>query len=245
MKKLIALLMTLAIVVSLCACGSSSNGSTDTNDTVSESSVPETSNEDTESQQPEETDTETQQPEETDTESQQPEKTQESAGIEAGDKGDGPADIDASLVKFTVPEGYSYEAYEYYIDDADPLFGNLQFDICKTGGYDTLVQVVATTQYYVHSQDEAVQKVIELCNLDTYEKGEATIGDEVTYGDITYTRIDVTTEWSDNTFYVAYAENGNSGDVGLVVKFVVNNKMIDSDDPLINAVLESLVVVTK
>ena len=225
MKKLIALFMALAIVVSLCACGSSSNGSTDTNDTESASSVPETSNEDTESQQPE--------------------KTQEPAGIETGDKGDGPADIDASLVKFTVPEGYSYEAYEYYIDDADPLFGNLQFDICKTGGYDTLVQVVATTQYYVHSQDEAVQKVIELCNLDTYEKGEATIGDEVTYGDITYTRIDVTTEWSDNTFYVAYAENGNSGDVGLVVKYVVDNNMIDSDDPLINAVLESLVVVTK
>ena len=235
MKKLIALLMALAIVVSLCACGSSSNGSTDTNDTESESSVPETSNEDTGSQQPEETDTETQQPEE----------AQEPAGMQEGDKGDGPADIDASLVTFTVPEGYSYEAYSYYIDDDDSLFGNLQFDICETSGYNTLVQVVATTQYYVHSQDEAVQKVIELCNLDTYEKGEATIGDEVTYGDITYTRIDVTTEWSDNTFYVAYAENGNSGDVGLVVKFVVDNNMIDSDDPLINAVLESLVVVTK
>ena len=55
----------------------------------------------------------------------------------------------------------------------------------------------------------------------------------------------MTTEWSDNTFYVAYAENGNDGGVGLVVKFVVDNKMIDSDDPLINAVLESLVVVTK
>ena len=235
MRKLIALLMSLAIVVSLCACGSSSNGSTDTSGTESESSVPETSNEDTGSQQPEETDTETQQPEE----------AQEPAGMQEGDKGDGPADIDASLVTFTVPEGYSYEAYSYYIDDDDPLFGNLQFDICETSGYNTLVQFVATTQYYVHSQDEAVQKVIELCNLDTYEKGEATIGDEVTYGDITYTRIDVTTEWSDNTFYVAYAENGNSGDVGLVVKFVVDNNMIDSDDPLINAVLESLVVVTK
>lgn len=93
--------------------------------------------------------------------------------------------------------------------------------------------------------DEAVQKVIELCNLDTYEKGEATIGDEVTYGDTTYTKIDVTTEWSDQTFYVAYAENGNNGDVGLVINFIVNNQQIDSADPLIGEVLESIKVVTK
>ena len=87
--------------------------------------------------------------------------------------------------------------------------------------------------------------MIELCNLDTYEKGEATIGDEVTYGDTTYTKIDVTTEWSDQTFYVAYAENGNNGDVGLVINFIVNNQQIDSADPLIGEVLESIKVVTK
>ena len=240
MKKIIALLVVAAIVVSICAaCGSSGSESS----TVKETDESSTAANSTESVSEEAGESAA---DASEAEPSQAEETEaEPAGIEAGDKGDGPTDIDASLVKFTVPGGYSYEAYDYYIDDSDPLFGSLQFNICETGGYNTLVQVVATTQYYVHSQDEAVQKVIELCNLNTYKEGKAVIGDNVTYGDITYTRIDVTTEWSDNTFYVAYAENGNDGGVGLVVKFVVNNKNIDSADPLINAVLESLAVVTK
>ncbi len=245
MKKLIALLMTLAIVVSLCACGSSSNGSTDTNDTVSESSVPETSNEDTESQQPEETDTETQQPEETDTETQQPEEVQEPAAMESGDTGDGPADLDAGLVKFTVPEGYSYEVYDFYIDEDDSLHGSIVIDINETGSYDTPVRVNVTTQNMVYSQDDAIQHTIDLCNLQTYEKGEYTIGDTATYGENTYTQIDISTEWSEETYFTAYADNGNSYGEGVFIRVVVNTNEMAADDPLVKAILESLVVVTK
>ena len=235
MKKLIALLMTLAIVVSLCACGSSSNGSTDTNDTVSESSVPETSNEDTESQQPEETDTETQQPEE----------VQEPAAMESGDTGDGPADLDAGLVKFTVPEGYSYEVYDFYIDEDDSLHGSIVIDINETGSYDTPVRVNVTTQNMVYSQDDAIQHTIDLCNLQTYEKGEYTIGDTATYGENTYTQIDISTEWSEETYFTAYADNGNSYGEGVFIRVVVNTNEMAADDPLVKAILESLVVVTK
>ncbi len=249
-KKLAAVCMSLTVMAGLCACGggSGTGSTTAAATTAAENTAEETSAEAGETAS-EET-AEAAEDEETTAEAEETaaeEAAEEEAGIEAGDKGDGPADIDASLVTFTVPEGYSYEAYNYYIDDADPLFGDLQFDIYKTDSSSTiaLVQVVATTQYYVHSKDEAIQKVIELQNLDTYQEGKAVIGDDVTYGDTAYTRIDVTTEWSDQTFYVAYAENGNSGDVGLVVKFVVDNKMIDSEDPLINAVLDSLAIATK
>ena len=239
-KKLAAVCMSLTVMASLCACGGGSSTATTTAaaTTAAETTAEETTAEETTA---EETAAEA---EETTAEEA---AAEEASGIEEGDTGDGPTDIDANLVTFTVPEGYSYEAYSYYIDETDPLFGDLQFDIYKTDSSTglALVQVVATTQYYVHSQDEAVQKVIELCNLDTYKEGKANIGDDVTYGDVTYTKVDVTTEWSDQTFYVAYAENGNNGGVGLVVKYVVNNKEIAADDPLIGEVLESIKIVTK
>ncbi len=224
MKKLIALLMSLVIVVSLCACGSS-NGSTDTNGTESESSVLDTSNEETESQQPEE--------------------TQEPAGMQEGDKGDGPADLDAGLVKFTVPEGYSYEAYNFYIDEDEPLHGSIIIDICETGSYGTPVRVDVTTQNMVYSQDDAIQHTIDLCNLQTYEEGKYTIGDTATYGENTYTRIDISTEYSEETYFTAYAENGNSYGGGAFIRVKVDTKMMAADDPLVKAILESLVVVTK
>ena len=248
-RKLAALFVSLTVAASLCACGgSSSTAST----TVAETTEAEASAEEEETTaeeaaaEEEETTAEEAAAEEEETSAEEA-AAGEAAGIEAGDTGDGPADIDASLITFTVPEGYSYEAYDYYIDDADPLFGNLQFDIYETDSSTTLalVQVAATTQYYVHSEDEAIEKVIELCNLDTYEKGEYSIGDVVKYGDITYTRLDVTTEYSDATYYVAYAENGNNGDVGLVVRLNVDNNNLEPDDPLIGAVLESIKIVTK
>ena len=255
-KKLAAVCMSLTVMASLCACGggSSTASTTAAETTAAETTVEETSAEEEETAAEETVAEENAESAETEEAAGEAEETtaeetaaEEEAGIEEGDKGDGPADIDASLVTFTVPEGYSYEAYSYYIDEADPLFGDLQFDIYKTDSLTglALVQVVATTQYYVHSQDEAVQKVIELCNLDTYKEGKANIGDDVTYGDVTYTKVDVTTEWSDQTFYVAYAENGNNGGVGLVVKYVVNNKEVAADDPVIGEVLESIKIVTK
>ena len=247
-KKLAAVCMSLTVMASLCACGGGSSAeSTTAAETTATETVVETSAEAEETAAEETTAEENAEASETEETTAEETAAEEVAGIEEGDKGDGPADIDASLVAFTVPEGYSYEAYSCYIDDADPLFGDLQLDIYKTDSSTglALVQVVATTQYYVHSQDEAVQKVIELCNLDTYKEGKANIGDDVTYGDVTYTKIDVTTEWSDQTFYVAYAENGNNGGVGLVVKYVVNNKEVAADDPVIGEVLESIKIVTK
>ena len=167
--------------------------------------------------------------------------------MQAGDTGDGPADLDAGLVKFTLPEGYSYEVDSIYIDEDDPLAGNLCIYLTKTDASIALpiVKVNASTMDMVSSQEEAVQKTIELCNLQTYSDGKYAIGDDVTYGTNTYTRVDVTTEYSDETFYVTYANTGNSYGTGLKVCVQVNNKEIEADDPLINAVLESLVVVTK
>ncbi len=238
MKKFIALLMSLTIAVSLCACGNSSSGSTDANVTESErseSSVPDTSNEKTESQQPEEANVETQQPEE----------TQEPAGMQEGDTGDGPADLDAGLVKFTVPEGYSYEAYDFYIDEDEPLHGYIIIDINETGSYGTPVRVDVNTQSMVYSQDDAIQRTIDLCNLQTSKEGKYTIGDTATYGENTYTRIDISTEYSEETYFTAYAENGNSYGGGAFIRVKVDTEKMEADDPLVKAILESIVVVTK
>ena len=233
MKKLIALLMSLAIVVSLCACGSSSDdnsandGDTVTNNTdttepvggESEGGESDTSGEGTETQEP--------------------------AGMQAGDTGDGPADLNAGLVTFTIPEGYSYEVYDFYIDEDDSLHGSIVIDINETGSYDTPVRVNVTTQNMVYSQDDAIQHTIDLCNLQTYEKGEYTIGDTATYGENTYTQIDISTEWSEETYFTAYADNGNSYGEGVFIRVVVNTNEMAADDPLVKAILESLVVVTK
>ena len=231
MKKFIALLVTLTLLLGLCACGKSSDDSSTQEDTTtSESSEADASESEAESVQTDETDA----------------TVQESAEMQEGDTGDGPADLNAGLVTFTLPEGYSYEAYTYYIDEDDPLFGSIQINISETDSYDTLINVDATTQTMASNYDEAIQTTIDLCNLDTYEDGKYTINDTVTYGDYTYTPINISTEWYDSTYFVTYVENGNSyNSGGLLIRIIVDNKKLASDDPLVKTILESLVVVTE
>ncbi len=162
--------------------------------------------------------------------------------VEYGDTGSGPADLDASLITFSVPEGYDYEVYSMNLDDSDFKTGDLIIDFCKTEkGYGMPLRINATTRDMVSSQDEAVQKVIDLWNLTDDQTAE--IGDAVTYGDYTYTPIHVTTEYNDKTDYVTYVARGGDDQTGIYVKVEVDNGELEADDPAIGATLESIKVV--
>lgn len=230
MKKIIALLMVFTLMFSVCACGKNNDDSNTSKDASSASSESETSKEEA-TPTDDETDNET--------------DTQSSACMEEGETGDGPADLNAGLVTFTVPEGYSYEAYTIYIDEEDPLFGNITVDIMETGSYGMPIRIEASTQNFVSSQDEAVQKSIELYNLPTYEEGTSSIGESVAYGENTFTQVDFSTEYGAETFFVAYAENGNDDEAGLHIVVKVDTAEIAADDPVVKEILESIAVVTK
>ena len=122
------------------------------------------------------------------------------------------------------------------------MTGDLDIDFNKSDvGYGTPLSVVATTRDMVSSQDETVDKVIELWNLG--DGGKAEVGDDVTYGDYTYTPIHITTEYNDVTDYVTYVARGGDDQTGIYVKVEVNNAEIEADDPAIAATLESIKVV--
>ncbi len=243
MKKIIALLVVTAIVVSLCAaCGkSSSESSTAAENDQSSTAASDAQETADEAESTPDASGETEEAAEPDAAESEP------AGLQAGDTGDGPAELDAGLIKFTLPEGYSYEVNSIYIDEDDPLAGNLWIFLTEADASSSIaaVKVVATTMDMSAGHEDAVQKTIDLCNLQTYKEGKYTIVGDVTGGENTYTQVDVTTEYSNETYYVTYAETGNSYGTGLHVTVKVDNTMIESDDPLIKAVLDSIQIVKK
>ena len=212
MKKLLVLLMALMLSLSFCACGGSSDDTATTDDSAA------TTTDDTATEEP------------------------TSDVVEYGATGSGPADLNAGIITLSVPEGYDYEVYSINLDDSDYMTGDLDIDFCETEkGYGTPLSVVATTRDMVSSQDEAVQKVIDLWNLT--DEGTSEIGDDVTYGDYTYTPIHITTPYNDVVDYVTYVARGGDDQTGIYVKVEVNNNDIEADDPAIDATLESVKVV--
>jgi hypothetical protein len=170
------------------------------------------------------------------------EDTTSDSVLALGDTGSGPADLNAGIITLAAPEGFDYEVYSINLDDSDYMTGDLDIDFNKSDvGYGTPLSVVATTRDMVSSQDETVDKVIELWNLVDGDKTE--IGDDVTYGDYTWTPIHITTEYNDVTDYVTYVARGGDDQTGIYVKVEVNNAEIEADDPAIAATLESIKVV--
>ncbi len=164
-------------------------------------------------------------------------------GIQEGDEGNGPADIDAEFITLKLPAGYKYKVDSFSKDSKDPLKGNVTLFIYKDGEYSPVAKLTATARNMVRSQEEAVENTIKLCNLQTYKNGKSEIGDDVQYGENTYSIIHVTTENYEKDFFVTYANRGESDKTGLLVKLEINNKNIKADDPFIKELLDSLKIV--
>lgn len=220
MKKVLALLMVLTVSLSLFACGKvDGDGMENTTENTTEIT---NAADKTEGQTAEATTAE---------------------GIQEGDEGNGPADIDAEFITLKLPAGYKYKVDSFSKDSKDPLKGNVTLFIYKDGEYSPVAKLTATARNMVRSQEEAVENTIKLCNLQTYKNGKSEIGDDVQYGENTYSIIHVTTENYEKDFFVTYANRGESDKTGLLVKLEINNKNIKADDPFIKELLDSLKIV--
>lgn len=220
MKKVLALLMILTVSLSLFACGKvDGDGMENTTENTTEIT---NAADKTEGQTAEATTAE---------------------GIQEGDEGNGPADIDAEFITLKLPAGYKYKVDSFSKDSKDPLKGNVTLFIYKDGEYSPVAKLTATARNMVRSQEEAVENTIKLCNLQTYKNGKSEIGDDAQYGENTYSIIHVTTENYEKDFFVTYANRGESDKTGLLVKLEINNKNIKADDPFIKELLDSLKIV--
>lgn len=220
MKKVLALLMILTVSLSLFACGKvDGDGMENTTENTTEIT---NAADKTEGQTAEATTAE---------------------GIQEGDEGNGPADIDAEFITLKLPAGYKYKVDSFSKDSKDPLKGNVTLFIYKDGEYSSVATLTATARNMVRSQEEAVENTIKLCNLQTYKNGKSEIGDDAQYGENTYSTIHVTTENYEKDFFVTYANRGESDKTGLLVKLEINNKNIKADDPFIKELLDSLKIV--
>lgn len=220
MKKVLALLMILTVSLSLFACGKvDGDGMENTTENTTEIT---NAADKTEGQTAEATTAE---------------------GIQEGDEGNGPADIDAEFITLKLPAGYKYKVDSFSKDSKDPLKGNVTLFIYKDGEYSSVATLTATARNMVRSQEEAVENTIKLCNLQTYKNGKSEIGKDAQYGENTYSTIHVTTENYEKDFFVTYANRGESDKTGLLVKLEINNKNIKADDPFIKELLDSLKIV--
>ena len=220
MKKVLALLMILTVSLSLFACGKvDGDGMENTTENTTEIT---NAADKTEGQTAEATTAE---------------------GIQEGDEGNGPADIDAEFITLKLPAGYKYKVDSFSKASKDPLKGNVALVIYKDGEYSPVTKLTATARNMVRSQEEAVENTIKLCNLQTYKNGKSEIGKDAQYGENTYSIIHVTTEDYEKDFFVTYANRGESDKTGLLVKLEINNKNIKADDPFIKELLDSLKIV--
>lgn len=220
MKKVLALLMILTVSLSLFACGKVDG---DGMENTTENTMEITNAADK-------------------TEGQTAEATT-AEGIQEGDEGNGPADIDAEFITLKLPADYKYKVDSFSKDSKDPLKGNVTLFIYKDGEYSSVATLTATARNMVRSQEEAVENTIKLCNLQTYKNGKSEIGKDAQYGENTYSTIHVTTENYEKDFFVTYANRGESDKTGLLVKLEINNKNIKADDPFIKELLDSLKIV--
>ena len=218
MKKMLSLILALMLALCLCACGggdTSTDAETEEETTAQEAETPET---------------------------EEAEEPEASEGLAEGDKGDGPAELQAGLIDVTIPEGMSYQVDTYYISEDDPLFGSVGFNLYKADG--TMIgKLIATTQNMVGSMEEAVQNTIDLCNLDTYTDGAYEMGDTMTLGGLTYQALSTTTEFGTNYYCVTYVTRGDSDSDGLKIELRLMNEVMTPDDPMVAELLNALSVV--
>ena len=111
MKKMLslilALMLALMLALCLCACGggdTSTDAETEEETTAQEAETPET---------------------------EEAEEPEASEGLAEGDKGDGPAELQAGLIDVTIPEGMSYQVDANYVSEGSPATGSVRFNLIR------------------------------------------------------------------------------------------------------------------
>ena len=214
MKKLVAFIMAAMLCVSLASCG----GSTDT-----ETTAPQSSAESSEVNSEETT---------------AASSSAESAELKEGDSGEGEKTLDSDFCTVTIPEGLQYKINSYYHDEG--ALGSIKIDFGKKGTTEGRLEVSTTRM--ISSLDDAVNECIRVRNLDTYKEGKFEIGEEVTYGDITYKEVKMSHEYGAETCLVSYYKRADGKNIYVEIKTTQNDfDKLPIDDPLVQELAKSAV----
>ncbi|MDY3861835.1 MAG: hypothetical protein SOZ45_04685 [Ruminococcus sp.] len=214
MKKLVAFIMAAMLCVSLASCG----GSTDT-----ETTAPQSSAESSEVNSEETT---------------AASSSAESAELKEGDSGEGEKTLDSDFCTVTIPEGLQYKINSYYHDEG--ALGSIKIDFGKKGTTEGRLEVSTTRM--ISSLDDAVNECIRVRNLDTYKEGKSEVGEEVTYGDITYKEVKMSHEYGAETCLVSYYKRADGKNIYVEIKTTQNDfDKLPIDDPLVQELAKSAV----
>ncbi len=164
-----------------------------------------------------------------------PTETENDGEIVGGQEGEGEKTLESKLCSVTIPEGFKYQVYTYaMVDDTN---GTVDIDF---GDISTMcARLTVSTQRMVNSLDEVEERAIELRNLDTYKEGKAEVGEDVTFGDVTYRRISISTEYGSDETLVGYVKTG----AGLGAYVEINLEGVGGltfDDAEVKSVIESI-----
>lgn len=214
MKKVLALLLAMGMTASLVGCGGSGTENSSSSPRTEETSL---STEMTTVQVTEEV-------------------SSSSIEMTADDTGEGEKTLTSVLFDVTIPEGLIYEVYSCAF--ADETNGSIEIKFGKESTLEGRISV--STQGMVKSFDEAVQRCIDLRNLDTYENGKSEIGEDVTIGDTTYKEVKMSTEWDQETVLATYYKT-DAGEDAAVDITLADDKGLTFDDPLVKSLVESIV----
>lgn len=251
MKKFTAIPFTLALALSLTACANGGNSPVSSGDSGSSSAYT-SSSADAETTAPDSSaafgtiqgsTADSSGDSSVNGETTEADTPADSGTIQKGDEGAGPAALNAGLIRLDIPEGLGYRVDSYYIDESDPFSGNAAILILNENGH-IAAKLIATTMNMVSSQEKAVENVISLRNLDSYENGSSSIEGDTQYGENTYTLVRISTETFEKDYFVTYAADRYAADKsGLLISLEVDLEEISSDDQLIKDVLNSITVV--
>ena len=218
MKKILVVLMAMAMTASFVGCG---GGSSNTNET----SAPKT----------ETTTVAVVEEEATTVEATTEAPVSATTEMAMGVAGDGPQELTSVLFDVKIPEGMKYEVYNFGF--ADETNGSIQLNFGKSSALDASIKV--STQNMTTSLDEVVTRCIELRNLDTYKEGKSEVGGDVTFGDTTYKEVKISTEWGSDTNYVTYFKTAAGLDG--YVEITVKDNYLSPDDELVKELINSIV----
>ena len=140
---------------------------------------------------------------------------------------------------FTIPEGLKYQLYYAPPKGEEALSTRVDFGVGNTS---TGFIEISTTRM-ISSLDDAVKECIRTNDFGTKE---SIIGDEVTYGDVTYKMVTIQkSEGKDvEYFLVSYFKSGNGRDgyVQLNTSGGTDSYSMAIDDPFVVEMLENIVL---
>lgn len=160
-----------------------------------------------------------------------------SGEIAKGDTGDGPAVLASKYADFTIPEGVTYEVYDYVVTDST---GSVIIDFGTTNTRQARIEISTTRMV---SDLESAAGECERMHAGEYTSNTAERGATVTFGGQEYQIIYVTGDYADEIYLVTYLVNEEGRDTYVEVKLdqdPFGAEGMSTDDPALAEVLNAV-----